>query len=46
MNSDLFFKKKKISLGQIFKQFKNKEDFIIKDIKPLHLAVKITFLIR
>ena len=45
MNPDLFFKKKKIFLGQIFKQFKNKEDFIIKGIKPLHLAGKreITF---
>ena len=40
MNSDLFFKKKKIYTSQAFQQYKIKKNFIIKAVKPLYLAGK------
>ena len=45
MESNIFFKKKKIKLGQLFSKIKLKENFFIKDVKPLHIAQKndITF---
>ena len=45
MESNIFFEKKKIKLGQLFSKIKLKENFFIKDVKPLHIAQKndITF---
>ena len=40
MNSSFFFEKKNIKIGKVFPDIKFKKDFIINDIKPLHLAKK------
>ena len=45
MKSNLFFKKKKININQIFPYLKIKTNFIVSDVKPLNKAKKndITF---
>ena len=45
MGSNIFFKKKNIKLSYLFPKERLKEDFIVKDIRPLHKAQKneITF---
>ena len=40
MKKNIFFKKKNIKLSNLFPQFNSKIDFIVNDIKPLHLAKK------
>ena len=40
MNSDSFFKKKKIKLANIFPSQKFNRNFIIKNVKPLKIAKK------
>ena len=38
MNSNFFFKKKKLKLSSVFDNLKFNKNFEINDIKPLHLA--------
>ena len=38
MNSNFFFKKKKIKINEIFPNLKLKKNFIVENIKPLNLA--------
>ena len=40
MSSGSFFKKKKIKLSNIFSNISQKDDFIIREVKPLHTANK------
>ena len=40
MNSNFFFKKKNYKLHEILSKDKIKKNFIINDIKPLHIAQK------
>ncbi len=40
MSSNLFFKKKKLKINEIFPFYKFKKNFYINDVKPLHLAKK------
>ena len=40
MSSIFFFQKKRISINEIFKSSKLKNNFIIKDVKPLNFAKK------
>ena len=40
MNSSFFFEKKNIKIDKVFPNIKFKKNFIINDIKPLHLAEK------
>ena len=40
MNSNFFFKKKKIKLSKIFSSLRIKNDFYINEVKPLNLAQK------
>ncbi len=40
MIKNIFFKKKNINLKKIFPEKKNLRNFLVKDIKPLHLANK------
>ena len=40
MNSNFFFKKKNYKLQEILSKDKIKKNFIINDIKPLHIAQK------
>ncbi len=45
MNSNFFFKKKKIKINEVFSNLKLKKSFVVKDVKPLKLAKEgdITF---
>ncbi len=45
MNSNFFFKKKNIKIKKLFPSIKNKQDFYVNSVKPLHLANKrdVTF---
>ena len=45
MDSNFFFQKKKLKSKKIISKNKNKQDFYINSVKPLHLAKKndITF---
>ena len=40
MNSNFFFKKKNYKLHEILSKDKIKKNFIINDVKPLHVAQK------
>ena len=40
MSSNFFFKKKSLKLNQVFPDNKKIENFIINEVKPLHLAKK------
>ena len=40
MTNNIFFKKKNVKINKIFPDKKFSKEFIIKDIKPLHLAAK------
>ena len=46
MNSNFFFTKKKLKINKLFSNINFKKDFIVSNIKPLHLAQKkdLTFL--
>ena len=45
MNSNIFFKKKNIKIKELFPKNNFKRNFVVNDIKPLHVAGKndITF---
>ncbi len=40
MSSNLFFQRKNIKISKAFSQINFKKDFVIKDVRPLHLAKK------
>ena len=44
MSSNFFFKKKSLKLNQVFPDNKKIENFIINEVKPLHLAKKMILL--
>ena len=41
MSSRSFFKRKKIKLSNLFSNISKKNDFIIREVKPLHAAKKL-----
>ena len=44
MRENIFFRKKNIKLSKLFSNIDISSDFLINDIKPLHLAKKKTSL--